>query len=170
MNLLLIIIGILIAIVLLRFWYYWREVLFIKNLNKTYASFFHEYSKLSPSAIQILEPSHPALKAITKLRRRKSHYIVLVKKAGFYQKGVITHENIGIQPYRVNHQVADLIDNADPKYLTSVMESFDNIIGYFEDRAKESFDPFFWIKALLNSPKTIANFVVDIIKHAITGH
>lgn len=65
--------------------------------------------------------------------------------------------------------MAELIDNANLKYIRSVMESFDNIIGYFEDRASESFDPFYWIKFIFNSPKTVANFVIDIVKHAITG-
>ena len=89
--------------------------------------------------------------------------------AGFGSKRLITHEHIGFQEYRVDHKMTELIDNTNPQYVQSVLESFDNIIGYFEDRAKESFDIFYWIKAISNSPKTIANFVIDIVKYMTTG-
>ena len=119
--------------------------------------------------MHLLDPDHPAMKAISKLRRRKSHYLKLVKQSGFEDKGLVEHEAIGLQQYRVDHKLAELIDDTDPKYIPYIMQSFDNIIGYFEDRAWESFDPYYWIKAVLNLPKTILNFGIDIVRHAITG-
>lgn len=164
-----IIVG-LFLIVGLRFVYYWRQVLFLKNLNKTYGGFFSGYSKLeSEKRFHILPGDNSTMKKLTELRRRKSRFVGLVKEAGFYSKGLLEHKSIGVHSYRVDVKVAENIDETDPTYIPYVMELFDNVIGYFEDRAKESFSLFYWLGFIKSLPKSTIKFVIDIVKYAFTG-
>ncbi len=166
------ILAIIASIVVLRFLYYWRQVFFLKGLNKTYGSFFHAYSKLDrEKRVYILQEDNPTARAITKLRRRKSRFIALVKEAGFYSdNNVMYHQNLDAQTYRVDRKIAELLDETNPRYITYVLRLFENVVGYFEDRAFESFSIFYWTDFIRNLPKLILNFSIDIIRHAITGH
>src|SRR5579872_6080056 len=165
------IIGAIVLIILGRFWYYWREVLFLRELNKTYGSFWHEYLKLPGNGNRpyVLDPGHPALEKITKLKKSRTHFARLLENAGFGKMGVVEQKRIGTATYRTTHKISEMLDKIEEKYLTAVLESFDPTIGYYEDRAKESFDPLYWVLLVLRSPKLILEWSAHLVRTLICG-
>lgn len=147
-----------VAIPVFRCLKYYREVLFLRRLEKDYMDFLQAGLKFrgpSEPVFKWLKHDDPLAFSYRSISQRKARLKKLVEGTPFEKNSLVAIERIQYRDFQVTKPVADAINDSDVSNAPYVQKFLFELEGFFTDRAKESFDPFYWLPFLQKLPKDI---------------
>lgn len=138
----LIALGAFIPFWLLRAWYFHNKLTQTKKYHKIYQDYISE----QPEGFNFSRHK-PAIIELFKKANLKDFVVSKMEPAGY---GMMKTFNI---------KGFDNIHYGDYEVTQNVLLKFQEAIGVFEQKRKESFSPFFWIESIVFLPKNMINYI-----------
>jgi len=135
-------IGTFILFWLLRAWYFHNKL----QQTKKYRQIFVEYVNSNAN--------------VGNISRHKSAIISLFEQAGIKDFVVSKMQPAGLGYVQTfDLKGFDNIHLIDFQVATNIQTKFDEAIGSFDHKMKQSFNPFFWIESIIYLPKNMINYI-----------